>query len=682
MINTYQMELLMCRQNGIILQNKHAIHTKEDRISMATVKQGLVHTNENCIGCNKCISVCPVITANKAVERDGKAIIEVNPDNCIGCGACFDACEHNARSFNDDTEEFFAALKRGEKISILLAPAFAANYPNEYKSILGGLKKLGVNRIISVSFGADITTWAYIRYITENNFTGGISQPCPAVVNYIERYIPELIPSLVPVHSPMMCSAIYLKKYMKVDDKLAFISPCIAKKSEISDENNKGYITYNVTFEHLMQYIRKNNIKGEPISDEIEYGLGSIYPMPGGLKENVYWFCGEDLFIRQIEGEKHVYHFLEDYKDRVLGRKELPFMVDALNCSQGCIYGTGIEESKTKNEDILYEIQRIKAASKKRKPGAWQENSSPKKRLAALKRQFAKLDLNDFIRHYTDKSVGCKVEKPDTRELDAIFASLNKDTKESRKINCGCCGYESCTDMATAIHNGNNCVTNCIHYVKDEVMREKEREQEIAAQVEAKNQEIMEKNRILGEMLVAANEDLVTLNTSITEMVHGNNNNAEESSNISASMTDVVNFCDNMKTSFEKIHSLLAQLEQNNNSITQVANQTNLLSLNASIEAARAGEAGRGFAVVADEIKSLSESSKDTAMGSNQNKDEIVEAMNILVDEAERLIKIVDDVNERISNLAASTEEIAASATMMGEVSEDLKSRFEQLKNM
>lgn len=142
---------------------------------MAVSPRGLVYTNENCIGCNKCISACPVITANKAIERDGKPVIEVDPDKCIDCGACFDVCEHEARSFYDDTEEFFSDLKKGQKISILLAPAFAANYPKEYKQILGGLKKLGVNRIISVSFGADITTWVYINYITQNQFVGGIS---------------------------------------------------------------------------------------------------------------------------------------------------------------------------------------------------------------------------------------------------------------------------------------------------------------------------------------------------------------------------------------------------------------------------------------------------------------------------------------------------------------------------
>ena len=116
---------------------------------------------------------------------------------------------------------------------------------------------MGAKRIIGVSFGADITTWAYINYITKNQFTGGISQPCPAVVNYIEMYAPELLPKLMPVHSPMMCAAIYAKKYLHITDKLAFISPCIAKKNEIFDPDTDGYVSYNVTFDHLMDCCRK-----------------------------------------------------------------------------------------------------------------------------------------------------------------------------------------------------------------------------------------------------------------------------------------------------------------------------------------------------------------------------------------------------------------------------------------
>ena len=58
---------------------------------------GLVRTNDNCIGCNKCIRSCSCIGANISVERNGKRIIEVDKDRCIGCGSCIDVCEHNAR---------------------------------------------------------------------------------------------------------------------------------------------------------------------------------------------------------------------------------------------------------------------------------------------------------------------------------------------------------------------------------------------------------------------------------------------------------------------------------------------------------------------------------------------------------------------------------------------------------
>ena len=640
----------------------------------------LVYTNDKCVGCNKCISVCPVLTANHAVIRDGENKIVVDGKQCVSCGACFDACAHEARSFNDDTERFFEDLKKGEKISLLLAPAFLANYPKQYGSVLGGLKQLGVNRIISISFGADITTWGYIKYITEHNFLGGISQPCPAIVGYIEKYIPELIPTLVPIHSPMMCGAVYVKKYMKVPDKLAFISPCIAKKNEIDDPNCGGYISYNVTFDHLMNYVREHNISGPSATDEIEYGLGSIYPMPGGLKENVYWFCGEDMFIRQIEGEKHAYEFLEDYKTRVIGKKELPFMVDALNCAKGCIYGTGVEEEKTHNDDILYEIQKIKEASKKNsKSSAWGRNLTPKQRLARFNKQFKDLDINDFIRRYTDKSDGMGVHKPSVVELHEIYTEMEKHTAVQQNINCSACGYNTCADMATAIYNDCNYKENCIQYIKGEVEKDNEVARQMADEMEAKNIEIQEKNDMIAELVAGVHEDFDSLNASINGMVSGNSNNAAESTGISTSMADVVSFCGQLKSALTKIQDLLVKLEENNSEITNVAEETNLLALNASIEAARAGESGRGFAIIAENIKKLADLSKDTASDSDSNKEQIQGAIAELLSDAEKLIEVIDSVNERVTNLAASTEEIAASADTVKAVSSGLKQKLESL---
>ena len=644
--------------------------------------EALVYTNDQCVGCHKCISVCPVLTANKAVEENGQNKIIVDGKQCVACGACFDACAHGARSYNDDTERFFEDLRKGEKISLLLAPAFLANYPREYANVLGGLKKLGVNRIISISFGADITTWGYIKYITEHNFTGGISQPCPAIVGYIEKYIPELLPKLIPVHSPMMCGAIYVKKYMKVSDKLAFISPCVAKKNEIDDPNCGGYVSYNVTFDHLMGYARKHSISGPVVTDEIEYGLGSIYPMPGGLKENVYWFCGEDVFIRQIEGEKHAYEFLEDYKKRVLDKKDLPFMVDALNCAKGCIYGPGVEAERSESDDTLYELQKIREASKKNdRRHAFSRKLTPKQRLDRLNRQFKKLDINDFIRHYTDRSKGLEIKHPSAAEVDEIFASMDKRTTLEKSIDCSACGYATCGEMAAAIYNDCNNKNNCIQYIKGKVEQESEAAKQMALEVEGKNEELRTKNELIAGLIAEVQVDFDSLDTSIGEMSIGNNSNAEESTGISVSMGEVVSFCDQLQEALEKIQGLLVKLEDNNEEITNVAEETNLLALNASIEAARAGESGRGFAIIAENIKKLADSSKDTASDSDSNKEQIQVAITELLGKAGKLIEIIDSVNLRVTNLAASTEEIAASADMVSTISTDLKEKLAQLNS-
>lgn len=633
----------------------------------------LVYTNDNCIGCNKCISACSCLGANYQSEQNGKNRIEVDGSKCVACGACFDVCKHHAREFRDDTERFFEDLKKGEKISILLAPAFLANYPKEYERVLGGLKQAGVNRIVSISFGADITTWGYINYIRTNNFLGGISQPCPAVVGYIERYIPELLPKLFPVQSPMMCGAIYAKKYMGITDKLAFISPCIAKKMEIDDENNQGFVSYNVTFDHLMEYVKKHNITGAPCSDEIEYGLGSLYPMPGGLKENVYWFLGESVLVRQIEGEKHMYHFLEQNKSRIIESKTPYLFIDALNCSSGCLYGTATEAEKNKTEDTLYEVLKIREACKHdNAKDAWARNLKPEERLAALNKQFEGLNLNDFLRKYTDRSAGCKHRIPDRMQLDRIFKEMNKDTKEKRCIDCSCCGYESCEEMAVAIFNGFNVKTNCIHYIKDLAEGEKEEISQLMDTINKQKQDII-------NTVSEINGEFTKLNASVEQMEAGNNANAEESTGISGDVSEVSVFCQVLEDSLTEINSLLKELEKNNNAVVSIANKTNLLALNASIEAARAGEAGRGFAVVAKEINSLAGSSKKTAGSSNESKIKIEDAIGGIMKNAEKLLSVIEQVSERTQNLAASTEEMAAASTTVSQAADSIQSMLDTL---
>ena len=83
---------------------------------MGRYNNGIIYTNDNCIGCNKCITNCSLMGANISIVKNGKARIEIDSRKCNDCGRCINICVHHARDFRDDTDAFIADLKKGEKI--------------------------------------------------------------------------------------------------------------------------------------------------------------------------------------------------------------------------------------------------------------------------------------------------------------------------------------------------------------------------------------------------------------------------------------------------------------------------------------------------------------------------------------------------------------------------------------
>ena len=171
-------------------------------------------------------------------------------------------------------------------------------------------------------------------------------------------------------------------------------------------------------------------------------------------------------------------------------------------------------------------------------------------------------------------------------------------------------------------------------------------------------------------------EDLSVTVNNITDQISSNSTDATQISkevevvaqNIvegNQRMQDVVNAMDAISASSQEISKII-------DTINAIADQTNLLSLNASIEAARAGEAGKGFAVVATEVSQLAgqtvEAAQNTAGLINASLQSVQEGIAIANDTAEKLNGMVSQVQgiaDKVKTIAEASNSQAASVKEM-----------------
>jgi len=546
-----------------------------------------------CVGCNRCVRNCPVETANVVtLSGDGKVKVDLAPDKCIACGECIDVCQHNARTYTDDLEVFLSDLRRGERISVMIAPAIRANR-EELGRLIAWLRKLGAVKVHDVSLGADLCIWAHIRYMQSHPNSHIITQPCPAIVNYILKYHPDLVRYLSPVHSPMACSAVYMKKYEKIDMPIAAFSPCVAKTHEFE---STGLIKYNITFEKLFNYIDEHRIDlpAQPSEfDHYECGLGSVFSTPGGLKENIEFFLGNALSIDRAEGKHVVYHKLDEYASQ--HRDDLPDIFDVLNCEEGCNRGPASGNTKTT-------FQMNRAMDKARKIAT---DDRDKEYYESLFDQYdSEFQLDYFLRRYTPTPIS--VRKVTDADIDRVFELMNKNTDSKRKFDCSACGSDTCLGMARKIALNVNIPENCL---------------------QSSREQSEEGEKVLAEL---------------------HKINLDNAALIEEDVNQIKSFVDNVWSQVGSVYDSISGFDKAEKTINDISLQINIIAINASIEAARLGASGKAFGVIAEEIRKLAAATQKTM---NENSQVFSTAESTMGEMGEMIRQIMDIVATAYSNI-------------------------------
>ena len=391
----------------------------------------------NCKNCHRCIRECPV----KSIEYS-KHQAKIIKDGCILCGRCLVTCPQNAKIVRDDVHKIKNAIAEGRKVIASVAPSFIVDFPvTGMEQMKEMLLQLGFSDAEETAIGASIVKSEYEKILLEKRQDVVITTCCPSVISLIQKYFPHLTHHLAPVISPMDAHAQYIKE-KNPHAYVAFIGPCISKKSEI--EEYKTGTDCVITFEELRNWMNQVEIK-EPLEDCLPTEKKSrFFPKKGGIIQS----------MNRVHTEYH-YHAIDGAESCIATLKDLEkgllhhCFIEMSMCAESCINGPMV---KNAHQSMLSSITKVV------------EYAVPD-----LYKGKKGLDFNPVhhLNLYKNIKPTAYIEKiPTPKQLQEILSKTGKFLP-AQELNCGSCGYPTCREKAIAVFNNKAEIAMCLPYMTE-----------------------------------------------------------------------------------------------------------------------------------------------------------------------------------------------------------------------
>ena len=327
-----------------------------------------------CKECGQCAKACPynAIAHLKrpckfscpvdAITYNEYGLSVINKDKCIRCGKCIHSCPFGAIGTKSFMVPVIEALKSGKHVYAMAAPATEGQFGPDITmaSWRKAMKEIGFVDFYDVGLGGDMTAAYEAEEWTEAYKEGKkkVTSCCPAFVNMVRMHFPQLADCVSTTVSPM-CAVSRLIKAQDPEAVTVFIGPCVAKKSEVVDQQIEGNADFVLTYSEIRAIMRAKNVKLEPCenNDQIASTFGKRFANSGGVTAAVLQSMKEadadiDVKVQKANGAAECKKAL-----LLLRAGKLPFdFIEGMACEGGFVGGPSAyndQFSSKKNRDAL-----------------------------------------------------------------------------------------------------------------------------------------------------------------------------------------------------------------------------------------------------------------------------------------------------------------------------------------